>query len=131
MVFLKVQSRDHCYFLLDISKILNIYSFADDTNIYYESNSLNDLEKTANKELKKLYLWYKPLKQHATIKINKKAIKEKESIKYLGVLVDISLSWKDQISNINKKISRAIGIMYKLRPFLPIKVMKKVYYSLI
>ena len=46
-----------------------------------------------------------PLKQHVTIKINKKAIKEKESIKYLGVLVDSSSSWKDQISNINKKIS--------------------------
>ena len=45
----------------------------------------------------------------------------------LGVLVDSSLSWKHHISNINKKISRAIGIMYKLRPFLPMKVMKNVY----
>ena len=56
----------------------------------------------------------KPLKQHVTIKINKKAIKEKEAIKYLSVLLGSSLSWKEQISNINKKISRAIGIMYKL-----------------
>ena len=39
----------------------------------------------------------KLLKQHVTIKINKKAIDEKE-IKYLGVLVD-SLSWKYQISS--------------------------------
>ena len=30
-----------------------------------------------------------------------------------------------------RKISRAIGIMYKLQPFLPLKVMKNVYYSLI
>ena len=55
----------------------------------------------------------------------------KQSIKYLGVLIDSSLSWKYQISNINKKISRSIGIMYKLRPFLPLMVMKNVYYSLI
>ena len=72
----------------------------------------------------------KPLKQHVTIKINKKAIMEKEYIKYLGVLVDSSLSWKYQISSLTKKISRSIGVMYKLRPFLPLSVMKNVYYSL-
>ena len=137
--------------LPNISKILHFYLFADDTNIYYESNSLIDLEKTVDKELEKLYLWLnvnrlslnidktnfiifhpynKPLK-HATIKINKKATNEKESIKYLGVLVDSSLCWKYQISNLTKKISRASGIMYTLRPFLPLNVMKNVYYSLI
>ena len=43
--------------LPNISKILKFYLFADDTNIYNESKSLCDLEKTANKELNKLYLW--------------------------------------------------------------------------
>ena len=43
--------------LPNISKILNFYLFADDTNIYYESNSLQELEITINKELRKLYLW--------------------------------------------------------------------------
>ena len=43
--------------LPNISKILNFYLFADDTNIYYESNSLRDIEQTINKELQKLYLW--------------------------------------------------------------------------
>ena len=41
--------------LPNISKILNFYLFADDTNIYYESTSLNELERTVNKELNKLY----------------------------------------------------------------------------
>ena len=40
-----------------ISKILKFSLFADDTNIYYESKSLSDLEKTVNKEFNKLYLW--------------------------------------------------------------------------
>ena len=138
--------------LPNISKTLKFYLFADDTNIYYESKSLKDLEKIVNKELDKLFLWLnvnrlslnidktnyiifhpynKPVKEHITIKINKKAISEKEFIKYLGVLVDSTLSWKYQISNITKKISRSIGIMYKLRPFLPLNVMKNIYYSLI
>ena len=68
------------------------------------------------------------MKQHITIKINNKAINDKEFIKYLGVFIDSTLSWKHQISNISKKISQAIGILYKLRPFLPLKVMKNVYY---
>ena len=68
------------------------------------------------------------MKQHITIKINKKAIKEKESIKYLGVLIDSTLSWKHHILNISKKNSRAIAIMYKLRPFLPLR---NIYYSLV
>ena len=138
--------------LPNISKVLNFYLFADDTNIYYESNSLNELEKTVNKVLSKLYLWLnvnrlslnidktnfiifhpfnKPSKQNVTIKINKKALNETEGIKYLGVIIDSSLSWKHHILCITKKISRSIGIMYKLRPFLPLKVMKNVYYSLI
>ena len=67
----------------------------------------------------------KPLKQYITIKINKKAINEKEYIKYLGVLVDSSLSWKYQISSLTKKISRSIGVMYKLRPFFTNKCNEK------
>ena len=34
--------------LPNISEILNFYLFADDTNIYYDSNSLHDLERTVN-----------------------------------------------------------------------------------
>ena len=63
----------------------------------------------------------KPIRLHVTIKINKKAINEKEYIKYLGVLLDSSLSWKYQISSLTKKILRSIGVMYKLRPFLPFR----------
>ena len=114
----------------------------------YESNSLNELEKTVNKELSKLYLWLnvnhlslnidntnfiifhpfnKPSKK-VTIKINKKALNEKECIKYLGVIIDSVLSWKHHIVSLSKKISRAIGIILY---FLPLNVMKNVYYSLI
>ena len=43
--------------LPNISKVLNFYLFADDTNIYYEAESLNKLETIINKELKKLHTW--------------------------------------------------------------------------
>ena len=138
--------------LPNISKILNFYLFADDTNIYYESSSLDKLERTVNRELNKLFLWLnvnrlslninktnfivfhpynKPINKRIAIKINNKAIKEKEYIKYLGILINSTLSWMHHVSNISKKISRSIGIMYKLRPFLPLNVLKNIYYSLV
>ena len=42
--------------LPNISKKLKFYLFADDTNIFYESNDLVNLQKILNKELKKLSL---------------------------------------------------------------------------
>ena len=41
--------------LPNISKELKFYLFADNTNIFLESNDLKCLEKTMNKELLKLY----------------------------------------------------------------------------
>ena len=73
--------------LPNISKILDFYLFADDTNIYYESESLDKLEKKVNKELRKLnrlslnisktnfvifHPFNKPLKHQITLKIQKK-----------------------------------------------------------
>ena len=138
--------------LPNVSNILDFYLFADDTNIYYEDKSLHNLEKTVNQELRKLYLWLsvnrlslnlsktnfvifhpfnKPLKENVTIKFNKKAISEKKSIKYLGVLIDSTLCWKDHILNTSIKLSRAVGILYKIRPFVTTKIMKDIYYALI
>ena len=65
-----------------------------------------------------------------TINIHKKAITEMQSIKYLGILIDSTLSWKDPITNLSKKLSRLIGILYKLRSFVNLKIMKNVYYTL-
>merc|ERR1712148_57952 len=43
--------------LPNISKKLDFFLFADDTNIYFEANTLSQLEKKMNKKLKKLYTW--------------------------------------------------------------------------
>ena len=134
--------------LPNISKVLDFYLFADDTNIYYESNSLQDLERKINKELGKLQLWLnvnrlalnisktnyvifhpfnKPLKQKITLKIRKKSISQQNYIKYLSVIIDSTLSWKHQIKNISCKISRAIGIMSKLSSFLKSTKLRNVF----
>ena len=137
--------------LPNVSKNLNFYLFADDTNLFYQSDNLDELQKTVNKELKNIVVWLnanrlalnvsktnfvifsavnKPIKP-VTILINRKAIEQKEYVKYLGVLIDSKLSFKHHITAISKKIARTIGLMYKLRHFVPQDILKMLYYSLI
>ena len=66
-----------------------------------------------------------------TLKFNKKAISERSAIKYLGVMLDSSLTWHSQIDLISKKLSQAIGLMYKIRPLVNPCIMKTLYYSLV
>ena len=122
--------------LPNISSKLSFFLFADDTNIYYESDDLRELEKTVNKELKILSLWLnlnrlalnvgktnfvifrsnkRPVNHNVILIMNRRAIAQSDHVKYLGVLVDQHLSWKYQISSVSKKISRGIGILGKLR----------------
>ena len=137
--------------LPNISNKLKFYLFADDTNIYLESDDLINLEKIMNKELVKLYEWlsinrlslnisktnfviFAPInKQKATVTIliNKVAIDEVQHVKYLGVLIDSQLMFKYHIEEMNKKVSRAIGVLYKLRPFVTSKIVTNVYYAII
>ena len=133
--------------LHNISEVLHFYLFADDTNIYYEADTIIKLETVINKELKKLDTWLivnrlsliitktnfivfhpynKPLKQRITLKIS-----EKIYIKYLGVMIDSSLTWNAHIDKISKTIARALGLLYKIRPFVNMKILKMLYYSLV
>ena len=134
-----------------ISKKLKFYLFADDINIYLEASDLVLLEKIVNKELQKLYEWFclnrlslnisktnfvifhainKP-NHNVTILINKQAIHKVKYVKYLGILIDSQLTFKDHINELNKKISRAIGILYRLRQYVTTKILCNVYYAII
>ena len=131
--------------LPNISEVLHFYLFADDTNIYYEADNMEKLETVINKELRKLGTWLivnrlslnidktnflifhpynKPLKQRITLKIHKKAISESDYIKYLGIMVDSTLTWNIHIDKISKTISWATGLLYKIRPFVYNKTLK-------
>ena len=119
-----------------VCKKLKFYLFADDTNIYSESDSLDLLEKTMNKELKKVDKWLTTNRlalnvdkshfalfhsssniPHRKIRIktrNKRITEENDVCKFLGVLLDSTLSWKPHITELNKKLSKTIGMFCKL-----------------
>ena len=66
-----------------------------------------------------------------TILINRQAIEQKDYVKYSGVQIDSKLTFKHHIAAISKKISRAVGRMYKLRPFVDKKLLKLIYCTLV
>ena len=138
--------------LPNISDKLQFFLFADDTNIYYESNDLKKLEKTVNEELKKLSLWLnlnrlalnigktnfvifrssqKVPNHNVTLLMNKKALQQKDHVKYLGVLLDQHLSWKYQIKSVALKVSRGLGIIAKLKQFLKDNLIRTIYFSVV
>ena len=130
------------------SKKLSFRIFADDTNIFFSCKNLKELESVMNNEFKtvlrycatnKLSVNFKktnymlissPRKlMHTNININ--GIKRSNCIKYLGIYIDEHLSWDSQITHINNKIAKNIGIIDKLRYYLNLHMLKQIYYSLI
>ena len=55
----------------------------------------------------------------------------KNYIRYLGILIDSNLSWKFHIDYVCQKVSKTIGIIAKLRHFVPRHVLLTLYGSLI
>ena len=58
-------------------------------------------------------------------------LESKVCIKYLGVLIDKNLSWKHHIDAIATKISKHVGLIAKLRHYVPRKILLNLYKSLI
>lgn len=141
-----------------ISNKLKFYLFADDTNLLYADKNLKSLENTINKELRNLSSWLRANKLTLNIKKShfvlfsprqKKtsyipqinildnesnkfvSLKHKDYVKYLGIIIDKNLSWKLHIDNIANKISRTVGLIAKIRHYLPFLVIRNIYQALI
>ena len=59
------------------------------------------------------------------------SLERKDHIKYLGVVIDSSLTWNYNISYVCAKLSRNTGVISRLRHYLPLKHRTQIYYNLI
>ena len=78
--------------------------------------------------------WYQNQNQNQTKivifdnKQNKKVAPEhKDYVKYLRILIDKNLSWKHHIDHIIIKVSWTVGLIAKLRHFLPTHILLNIY----
>ena len=129
--------------------------FADDTNFFFEYSNINTVFKTVNDELIKINKWFsvnklslnvgktkfslfhKSGKKYSipshlpTLKIINHDIERFNTMKFLGVLLDDNLSWKEQIKYLENKITKNIGLIYRAKPFLDKESLLALYYSYI
>ena len=139
-----VNCSDLSYFIL----------FADDTNILFSGDNLDKLIVTINSELEKLSIWFKANKLSLNLKktnfitfggkeyrnsnhnvcdiqIDTVKIEQVFSVKFLGVVIDERLSWRDHISSLSKIISKNIGIINKVKYILSTDVLMTLYNALV
>ena len=129
-----------------------IYHFADDTNLLYACKSVKSLRKRLNRDLALLYDWlcanrlslnssktefivFRPLRHNThherlTLKLHHTKLFESSKIKYLGLILDNKLSWKWHVAELSKKLSRAVGMLYKIRHYCPKSVLRSLYFSI-
>ena len=146
-------------YLNDISKSSNMFKFiiyADDTTIVgeimkYQNKHKMQYERKINEELLKVNLWLQANKLTVNVKKSKSMfffkhpkvidppklkldnidIENVDKFNFLGVYINQNLTWFDHINAIGKKVARSIGILSRLKFFLPYKILILIYNSLI
>ena len=107
---------------------------------------------TVNIELDKVYRWlcvnrlslnmkkskfmifhsiHKKIPIISLLTINNIGIDKVTDFDFLGLTLNENMKWHSHINKLSTKISRAIGVIYKLRQYLPISILKTLYHSLV
>ena len=126
--------------------------FADDTSLTISANTILSLEKKMNDQLKLLgewflanrltlnsektkYMLFKPTNRQVipniTIKINDNPIERVKSIKYLGLILDENLDFKEHIMEVIKKVRKKIPAIIKTKYALNLDSKIKLYYAFV
>ena len=99
----------------------------------FTANKLSlNVEKTT-----KYSFFHKPSKKYdipirlPKLIINNYEIQREECIKFLGVLLNQHLTWKEHIRLTENKIAKNIAKLYKARPYLDKRALLCLYYSYI
>ena len=125
--------------------------FADDSNLFLSGKNTNQVQQMINDELKDIVIWLRAnklslniIKTHYMLFSNKKVIQPNVTTeingqpitcvtktKFLGVIIDNKLTWKEHISYICGKVAKGIGIISNVRKYLNKNTLLDLYYSFI
>ena len=115
------------------------------SNFLTLQNDLNSQASSLNKWCKSKKLIINPQKCHILaitpksnknvtdffIKLDGAVICAENSVKYLGINLDLNLNFRKRIEVIESKLSRSLAIMFKLKPVLPQNALLKLYYAMV
>jgi hypothetical protein len=124
--------------------------FADDSNLFSSGSNLLDMTNQINSEIPLLIDWLranrlslntnkthvmifgpknKPNFDTVDIKIGDTPLEIVNTTKFLGVILDNNLNWKQHITHISKKIAKSIGIISIAKKTLNQKTLLQLYFS--
>jgi hypothetical protein len=133
-----------------IFKNMTTIIFADDSNLIVNGKTTSELERKIMEDITRLTSWLRTnrlslnlLKTHimvfgrkreglensVNIIIDGAKIEIVNQTKFLGVILDSGLTWKQHLLHISKKISKSVGILSRARKFLNKKTLLQLYYS--
>ena len=136
--------------MADITIRLKLILFADDTTIFCSGSDLVQLSIIVSNELEKLNEWFAVntlslnlsktnfmlftncrREQNVSISINNSEIDMVYKTKFLGVVIDSKLNWKDHVAMVKSKLSKSIAIMHKAKHLLERRSGMILYFSLV
>ena len=138
--------------LVKYSYAFSTILFADDTNLFYSSNNLNEDIDNINLNLEAIGNWCHSNKLtlniqktnfilvknyqnnfvlNNTIKILNKNINETNTIKFLGITIDQTLSWSEHINLIRLELRKSLGLLYQASTLFPSSILILLYNSLV
>jgi hypothetical protein len=65
------------------------------------------------------------------VKLGDSVILATSNIKFLGIFIDERLNFNYHVNCISTKLSKSVGILYKLASFIPLTILRKLYFTLI
>ena len=138
-------------YINDFSKCHEADSFlyADDATVVTSDKNIESLREKTNTVLQNIYFWLnanklslnvaksvfmmitnKQNQQTPILKINNVPLTNVKETKVLGVIIDNKLTFKSHIEHVTRKISKITYLIYRLKSYVPLTVIKTLYYSL-
>ena len=135
------------------SNVLNFLMYADDTTLHGCLEDIEDENKEfrINQELQHVQDWLKvnrlalnvkktrymmfhkhnKIVEHLDLHVNNNDIEKVDNFNFLGLHLNTRLTWHTHVSEISKKISRAVGIIKKMQWIFPTEILLAIYNALV
>ena len=131
--------------------ILCQYFFADVSNLFINGKDVSKIEQELNEELSNIASWLKIDKlsldvnktqfmifsrkqnqiENIVIRIEGQIIECVTQTKFLGLIIDEKLTWRNHVNHISTKIAKGIGILIKARFCLNKETLVSLYHTFI
>ena len=125
----------------DVVEHSHVSLYADDTVLYYFSDTIDDLEEKLNADLQKIGDWLKdhPLTLNikktkamiigsgrklnnlisSSIKVYEDEVEQVPHCTYLGVKFSTDMTWSEHVDTLCSKVNKRLGLLKRIKHLLP------------